>query len=271
MTEHEVPTHVQAEDRVILWFTFPQVVAITAVCALSYGAYRYAPVGPSGVRMALAVVLALFGTAMVVGKVGGKEAAGGGRRSAQVRPRAPVLCRDPGGPGPQRAAGTACEGAGFGLGQGREQGAMAKGTVAAAAQANLPPPRLVRQAKAPAQDGPGCGPGRARKEEMGQGATARHRAEPTAPAGPGGGRWRTSGAAGGTEGARGKAARGWQGAYPAERAWPSCWTGQAQAKVAPYRGGRRPIGGGPCGHVADRPCASVRAGARGPRVRAVGP
>ena len=31
MTEHEVPTHVQAEDRVILWFTFPQVVAITAV------------------------------------------------------------------------------------------------------------------------------------------------------------------------------------------------------------------------------------------------
>ena len=46
MREHEVPTHVQAEDRVLLWFTFPQVVAIVAVCALSYGAYRYAPVGP---------------------------------------------------------------------------------------------------------------------------------------------------------------------------------------------------------------------------------
>ena len=43
MREHEVPTHVQAEDRVLLWFTFPQVVAMTAVCALSYGAYRYAP------------------------------------------------------------------------------------------------------------------------------------------------------------------------------------------------------------------------------------
>ena len=57
MREHEVPTHVQAEDRVLLGLTFPQIVAITAVCALSYGAYRYAPVGPSEVRMALAVLL----------------------------------------------------------------------------------------------------------------------------------------------------------------------------------------------------------------------
>ena len=54
MREHEVPTHVQAEDRVLLWFTFPQIVALTAVCALSYGAYRYAPVGPSEVRMGIA-------------------------------------------------------------------------------------------------------------------------------------------------------------------------------------------------------------------------
>ena len=73
MTEHEVPTHVQAEDRVVLWFTFPQIVAMTAVCALGYGVYRYAPVGPSEVRMALAVMFALFGMAMVVGKVGGRR------------------------------------------------------------------------------------------------------------------------------------------------------------------------------------------------------
>ena len=73
MREHEVPTHVQAEDRVLLGFTFPQVVAITAVCALSYGAYRYAPVGPSEVRMALAVVFGLVGVAMVVGKIGGRR------------------------------------------------------------------------------------------------------------------------------------------------------------------------------------------------------
>ena len=73
MREHEVPTHVQAEDRVLLWFTFPQVVAITAVCALSYGAYRYAPVGPSEVRMAIAVLFGLAGIAAVVGKIGGRR------------------------------------------------------------------------------------------------------------------------------------------------------------------------------------------------------
>ena len=72
MREHEVPTHVQAEDRVLLWFTFPQIVALIAVCALSYGAYHYAP-GPSEGRMALAVLFGLFGIAMVVGKIGGRR------------------------------------------------------------------------------------------------------------------------------------------------------------------------------------------------------
>ena len=73
MREHEVPTHLQAEDRVLLWFTFQQLVAITAVAALSYGAYRYAPVGPSEVRIVLAVLLGLAGMAMIVGKVGGRR------------------------------------------------------------------------------------------------------------------------------------------------------------------------------------------------------
>ena len=73
MREHEVPTHVQAEDRVLLGFTFPQIVAVVAVCAISYGAYRYAPVGPSEVRMAIAVVFGLVGVAMVVGKIGGRR------------------------------------------------------------------------------------------------------------------------------------------------------------------------------------------------------
>ena len=73
MREHEVPTHVQAEDRVLLGLTFPQIVAITAVCALSYGAYRYAPVGPSEARMTLAVLFGLAGVAMVVGKIGGRR------------------------------------------------------------------------------------------------------------------------------------------------------------------------------------------------------
>ena len=42
MDEHEVPTHVQAEDRVLLWFTFPQIVALTAVAALAYGTAPFA-------------------------------------------------------------------------------------------------------------------------------------------------------------------------------------------------------------------------------------
>ena len=67
MREHEVPTHVQAEDRVLLWFTFPQIVAMTAVCALAYGVYRYAPLGPSEVRMAAAVLFALAGLAVIAG------------------------------------------------------------------------------------------------------------------------------------------------------------------------------------------------------------
>ena len=73
MREHEVPTHVQAEDKVLLGLTFPQIVAVTAVCAISYGAYRYTPVGPSEGRMALAVLLGLAGIAAVVGKIGGRR------------------------------------------------------------------------------------------------------------------------------------------------------------------------------------------------------
>ncbi len=73
MREHEVPTHVQAEDRALLWFTFPQVVAMVAVGALSYGAYRYAPVGPNEVRMGIAVLFGLIGLAAVVGKIGGRR------------------------------------------------------------------------------------------------------------------------------------------------------------------------------------------------------
>ena len=72
MREHEVPTHVQAEDRVLLWLTFPQIVAVVAVCALAYGAYRYFPVGPSEFRLGVAVLLGVLGIAMTVGKVGGR-------------------------------------------------------------------------------------------------------------------------------------------------------------------------------------------------------
>ena len=72
MREHEVPTHVQAEDKVLLWFTFPQIVAVVAVCALAYGAYNYLPFGPMAVRLAVGVLIGVVGIALTVGKVGGR-------------------------------------------------------------------------------------------------------------------------------------------------------------------------------------------------------
>ena len=72
MREHEVPTHVQAEDKVLLWFTFPQIVAVVAVCAVVYGVYRYFPFGPSEFRLGIAILLGVAGIALTVGKVGGR-------------------------------------------------------------------------------------------------------------------------------------------------------------------------------------------------------
>ena len=72
MREHEVPTHVQAEDKVLLWFTFPQIVAVVAVCAVAYGAYHYLPFGPMAVRLAVGVLIGIVGIAMTVGKIGGR-------------------------------------------------------------------------------------------------------------------------------------------------------------------------------------------------------
>ena len=72
MREHEVPTHVQAEDKVLLWLTFPQIVAVVAVCAVSYGAYHYFPFGPSEFRLGIAILLGILGIAAVVVKIGGR-------------------------------------------------------------------------------------------------------------------------------------------------------------------------------------------------------
>ena len=72
MHEHEVPTHVQAEDRVLLWFTFPQLIALAAVAALSYGIYHYAPIGSGTIRLLFGIGFAATGIAMVAGKVGGR-------------------------------------------------------------------------------------------------------------------------------------------------------------------------------------------------------
>lgn len=73
MQEHEVPTHLQAEDKMLLGLTFPQIVAACAVCATAYGIYRYAPFGPSEIRIAAAVLFAATGIALVVGRLGGRR------------------------------------------------------------------------------------------------------------------------------------------------------------------------------------------------------
>ena len=84
MREHEVPTHVQAEDRVLLWFTFPQIVAVTAVCALSYGAYSYAPVGPTELADRAGRRPRRRRYRDDRGEDRGQEPAAGGRRPSQV-------------------------------------------------------------------------------------------------------------------------------------------------------------------------------------------
>ena len=104
MREHEVPTHLQAEDKVLLWFTFQQLVAITAVAALAYGAYRYAPVGPSEARIVLAVLLGLAGMAMIVGKVGGRRLPLVSGRPPAVPAGSPALRRTPCPAGAPRSA-----------------------------------------------------------------------------------------------------------------------------------------------------------------------
>ncbi len=73
MREHEVPTHVQAEDKVLLWLTFPQIVAVCASCAFAYGVFRYAPVGPFELRLTLAAVVGLAGVAAAAGSIGGRR------------------------------------------------------------------------------------------------------------------------------------------------------------------------------------------------------
>ena len=104
MREHEVPTHVQAEDKVLLGFTFQQIVGVMAVAALAYGLYNYTPVPSSEVRIGLAVLFALAGLAAIVGRVGGRWLPLVAADLLQYRLGRPVLRRDPGAAGAERAA-----------------------------------------------------------------------------------------------------------------------------------------------------------------------
>ncbi len=73
MDAHEVPTHLGAEDRVLLWFTFPQLVALSALAALAYGLYQFIPLNAEAARIAFALGFAAVGVALIVGRVGGRS------------------------------------------------------------------------------------------------------------------------------------------------------------------------------------------------------
>ena len=156
MREHEVPTHVQAEDKVLLWFTFPQIVAVVAVCAVAYGAFHYLPFGPMAVRLAVGVLIGIVGIAMTVGKIGGRglplvaadllkfnlgarRYAGSPAQLALSEPPAPVETK----PDPLRLLAKKAAG---GLGR-AVKAARRKG------RAPFRPPRLVRQAETRGQPG----------------------------------------------------------------------------------------------------------------------
>ena len=152
MREHEVPTHVQAEDKVLLWFTFPQIVAVVAVCAVSYGAYHYLPFEPMAVRLAVGLLIGVVGIAMTVGKVGGRglplvaadllkfnlgarRYAGSPLEMTKNEPPAPVEAK----PDPLRLlAKKAAGGVGRAVNAGPQEG-----------ENTVPAPQLVRQAPQP--------------------------------------------------------------------------------------------------------------------------
>ena len=73
MQAHDVPTHLQAEDRVLLGLTFPQIVAGMAVLGLAYGVWQRAAFLPEGHwRIAAAVTFAILGLAGIVVCPGGR-------------------------------------------------------------------------------------------------------------------------------------------------------------------------------------------------------
>ena len=72
MRAHEVPTHLQAEDKVLLGLTFPQIVAAAAVVGLAYGIWQQATFLVGYGRIAAAVVFAVMGLAGIVVRPGGR-------------------------------------------------------------------------------------------------------------------------------------------------------------------------------------------------------
>ena len=72
MIEHEVPTHLQTEDKLLLNLTFPQLAALMAIGASSYAAWHLLPWGMQA-KIASIAATALVGVILTVLKVGGRR------------------------------------------------------------------------------------------------------------------------------------------------------------------------------------------------------
>ena len=74
MRDHEVPTHLGTEDKVLLGFTFPQIVAAASVVGRAYGVWSHAAFLPPGApRVVVALLIAVLGLTGIAVRPGGRS------------------------------------------------------------------------------------------------------------------------------------------------------------------------------------------------------
>lgn len=77
MRDHEVPTHLGTEDKVLLGFTFPQIVAAASVVGLAYGVWSHATFLPPGApRVVVALLIAVLGLTGIAVRPDGRSLPG---------------------------------------------------------------------------------------------------------------------------------------------------------------------------------------------------
>ena len=71
---HEVPTHVQSSDSLVLGLSFVQVIMLMVCLGGAYAIYVMPMLAwiPDRIRIGLAIGLALFAAAMMILKIGGR-------------------------------------------------------------------------------------------------------------------------------------------------------------------------------------------------------
>ncbi len=148
MREHEVPTHVQAEDKALLWFTFPQDRGSGGHLRRGLRRLPLLSLRPLGAEAGHRRLDGHHRHRHDRGQGGRPGVAPGGRRPAQVQPGGPALRRVPVGAGNQRTAASARgetrPPAAAGEEGGGQPGPGGEGGETPGPP-SLPPPQLVRQ------------------------------------------------------------------------------------------------------------------------------